>query len=102
MNGPECKFLCDHSDLILDRTFRKTPVVGGNAHTCKQTMATGIGRLQNLRKWILCKDWWAAVATFVYVRTVLNWIRGIHFRMLTHGTECNFLTLWDHFLTAWD
>jgi hypothetical protein len=57
MNGPECKFLCDHSDLILDRTFGKTPVVGGNAHTCKQTMATGIGHLQNLRKWILCKDW---------------------------------------------
>ena len=57
MNGPECKFLCDHSDLILDRTFGKTPVVGGNAHTCKQTMATGMGHLQRLRKWILCKDW---------------------------------------------
>jgi hypothetical protein len=27
------------------------------------------------------------------VRTVLNCIAGIHFRMLTHGTECNFLTM---------
>jgi len=26
MNGPECKFLCDHSDLILEKTFGKTPV----------------------------------------------------------------------------
>jgi hypothetical protein len=57
MNGPECKFLCDHSDLILEKTFGKTPVAGGNAHTCKQTIATGMRHLQRLRKWILCKEW---------------------------------------------
>ena len=57
LNGGECKFLCDHSDLYLDRTFGKNPIAGGNAHTCKKTMATGIQHLQRLRKWILCKNW---------------------------------------------